>query len=149
MFSANTGLQQRLTPPNFVPLINAPKDKAEDEKKCGVVYRYHGYPCKGCDILYIGETKRALGDHIKEHCARTTSKLPALGEHSKNYWSRIGHWKCHSALPKLSKSWTSWGMINPRQTKLFVVRRLTRGGGANPRLDFRNRTTYDGVGINR
>ena len=32
----------------------------------------------------IGETKRPLGDLIKEHCAKTTSNQSALAEHSKN-----------------------------------------------------------------
>ena len=62
-------------------LLVAPKDKASDEEKSGVVYRY---PCKGCDKVYIGETKRSLGDRIKEHCAKTTSNQSALAEHSKN-----------------------------------------------------------------
>ena len=62
-------------------LLVIPKDKASDEEKSGVVYRY---PCKGCDKVYIGQTKRSLGDRIKEHCAKTTSNQSALAEHSKN-----------------------------------------------------------------
>ena len=55
-------------------LLVDPKDKASDEEKSGVVYRY---PCKGCDKVYIGETKRSLGDGIKEHLSRRppTSQL--------------------------------------------------------------------------
>ena len=58
-------------------VANAPKDKAADEQQSDVVYRY---PCKGCDKVYIGKTKRALGDRIK---ARTTYNLSTLAEHSK------------------------------------------------------------------
>ena len=35
-------------------LVVAPKDKALDEEKAGVVYRFL---CKGCDKVYICETK--------------------------------------------------------------------------------------------
>ena len=62
-------------------LLVAPKDQASDEEKSGIIYRY---PCKGCDKVYIGKTKRSLGDLIKEHCAKTTSNQSALAEHSKN-----------------------------------------------------------------
>ena len=56
-----------------------------DEEKSGVVYRY---PCKGCEKVYIGETKRTLGDkEHEEHRAKTASNQSALAEHSKI----IGH----------------------------------------------------------
>ena len=38
---------------------------------------------KGCEKVYISETKRALGDRIKEHCAKTASNQSALAEHGK------------------------------------------------------------------
>ena len=57
-----------------ISLLVVPKDKSSDEEKSGVVYRY---PCNGCDKVYIGETKRSLGDPIKEHCAKTTSNQSA------------------------------------------------------------------------
>ncbi len=41
-----------------------PKDKIEDSKKCGVVYRIS---CKNCPKQYIGETGRQLGVRINEH----------------------------------------------------------------------------------
>ena len=76
-------------------LLVTPKDKASDEEKSGIVYRY---PCKGCDKVYLGDPKRSLGDRIREHCAKTTSNQSALAEHSKNTGARIGHCKCHSIV---------------------------------------------------
>ena len=41
-----------------------PKDKVEPQKMCEGVY---SITCKNCNATYIGETKRTLGTHIKEH----------------------------------------------------------------------------------
>ena len=59
-------------------MLVAPKDKATTEEKSGVVYRF---PCKDCDKVYVGETKRSLGDRVKEHIAKTPSNQSALAEH--------------------------------------------------------------------
>ncbi|XP_072025293.1 uncharacterized protein [Amphiura filiformis] len=62
-------------------LLVAPKDKPREEDKSGVVYRV---PCEGCEKVYVGETKRTLGERLKEHTAKTTSNQSALAEHSKD-----------------------------------------------------------------
>ncbi|XP_071956842.1 uncharacterized protein [Antedon mediterranea] len=41
-----------------------PKDKIKPEDTSGVVY---GVPCMNCNLIYIGETGRKLGNRIKEH----------------------------------------------------------------------------------
>ena len=48
-------------------LLVAPKDKPREVDKSGVVYRV---PCKECDRVYVGETKRTLGERLKEHSAK-------------------------------------------------------------------------------
>ena len=60
-------------------LLVAPKDKTKTEDKSGVVYRV---PCDTCDKVYVGETKRTLGERLKEYCAKTASNQSALAEHS-------------------------------------------------------------------
>ena len=45
-------------------LLVSPKDKAKVEEQTGAVYRI---PCAGCDQVYIGETKRSIGERLKEH----------------------------------------------------------------------------------
>ena len=40
------------------------KDKIPKEKATGVVYQI---PCKNCNMVYIGETSRALATRIQEH----------------------------------------------------------------------------------
>ena len=52
-------------------LLVHPKDKIEDEKKCGLVYKI---PCHNCHQVYIGETGRTLGVRIKEHRTESDSK---------------------------------------------------------------------------
>ncbi|XP_072028106.1 uncharacterized protein [Amphiura filiformis] len=56
-------------------------DKPREEDKSGVVYRV---PCEGCEKVYVGETKRTIGERLKEHTAKTTSNQSALAEHSKD-----------------------------------------------------------------
>ena len=41
-----------------------PKDRVEPQKVCEGVY---SITCKNCNATYIGETKRTLRTHIKEH----------------------------------------------------------------------------------
>ena len=74
--------------PNSLPIgIHLPqtadKSKGPDplEKKSGVVYQI---PCS-CSHVYIGETKRALETHIKEHRAATRrgeTEKSAIAEHA-------------------------------------------------------------------
>ena len=45
-------------------MISRPKDKLEDSKKTGVVYKI---PCADCPTVYIGETGRSLQTRRTEH----------------------------------------------------------------------------------
>ena len=60
--------------------IVTPKDKIPTEENCNVVYRC---PCRDCDKVYIGETKKKLGDRIKQHTADTVFNQLAIHEHYK------------------------------------------------------------------
>ena len=62
----------------------APKDKTKIEDQTGVVYRI---PCKSCNKVYAGETKRSVGERIKEHTAKIANNLSAVAEH----YHKTGH----------------------------------------------------------
>ena len=49
-------------------------------KKASVVYRC---PCQDCDKVYIGETRKKLGERIKQHTAETASNQSAIHEKYK------------------------------------------------------------------
>ena len=65
-------------------LLVAPKDKTKVQEQSGVVYRI---PCEGCNKLYGGETKRTLGERVKEHAANIANHLSAVAEHHQ----KTGH----------------------------------------------------------
>ena len=65
-------------------LLVAPKDKTKVQKQSGVVYRI---PCEGCNKVYVGETKRTLGEHVKEHTAYIANNLSVVAEHHQ----KTGH----------------------------------------------------------
>ena len=65
-------------------ILVAPKDKTKTEDQTGVVYRI---PCGGCDKVYVGETKRSVGERIKEHTAKIANNLSAVAEHHQ----KTGH----------------------------------------------------------
>ena len=65
-------------------LLVAPKDKTKVEEQSGVVYRI---PCSSCNKVYVGETKRVLGERLKEHTAKTAYNLSAIAEHCQ----KTGH----------------------------------------------------------
>ena len=44
-------------------------------------------PCWGCNKVYVGETKRPVGDCIKEHRAKIAKNLSAATEH----YQKTGH----------------------------------------------------------
>ena len=44
-------------------------------------------PCAGCDKVYIGETKRSVGERLKEHTAKVANNLSAIAEH----YQKTGH----------------------------------------------------------
>ena len=55
-------------------MLMHPKDKIHTDQKKDVVYHWE---CKAdrCKSLYIGETSRALGERVKEHCKSSTSAI--------------------------------------------------------------------------
>ena len=65
-------------------LLVAPKDKTKVQEQSGVVYRI---PCEGCNKDYVGETKRTLGERVKEHAANIANNLSAVAE----YHQKTGH----------------------------------------------------------
>ena len=65
-------------------LLVSPKDKAKVEEQTGAVYRI---PCAGCEQVYIGETKRSIGEKLKEHTAKVANNLSAIAEHHQ----KMGH----------------------------------------------------------
>ena len=68
-------------------ILSKPKDPIPREKKTGVIYQI---PCKECNAVYIGETKRALKTRQKEHMdsvRRDKAERSALAEHT----SLTGH----------------------------------------------------------
>ena len=62
---APLGIKAVFKPPNTLrqSLVNV-KNRLPEEKKRSVVYQV---PCKGCDQVYIGETKRNLNIRLAEH----------------------------------------------------------------------------------
>ena len=50
------------------------------------------------------------------------------------------HQFIHNEVMKIHDMLLNYNTINPRQTKLFFVTRLTKGVFATPSLDFRQRT---------
>ena len=65
-------------------ILVAPKDRTKVEDQTGVVYRI---PCRGCSKVYVGETKRSVGERIKEHPAKFANNLSAVAEHHQ----KTGH----------------------------------------------------------
>ena len=45
-------------------MLSNPKDKITAEEQCNVIYEI---PCKDCDAVYIGETKRKFKQRVQEH----------------------------------------------------------------------------------
>ena len=62
---APPGIKAVFKPPNTLrqSLVHV-KNRLPEEKKRSVVYQV---PCKGCDQVYIGETKRNLNIRLAEH----------------------------------------------------------------------------------
>ena len=44
-------------------------------------------PCSSCNKVYVGETKRVLGERLKEHTTKTAYNLSAIAEHCQ----KTGH----------------------------------------------------------
>ena len=60
-YNANTAMKPHNT---IKRSLVRPKEKVEPQKMCERVY---SITCKNCNAKYIGETKRTLETHIKEH----------------------------------------------------------------------------------
>ena len=65
---APPGIKAVFKPPNTLrqSMVHV-KNRLPEEKKRSVVYQV---PCKGCDQVYIGETKRNLNIRLAEHSCR-------------------------------------------------------------------------------
>ena len=70
-------------------MLMHPKDKNSIDQKKHVVYHWE-CQADGCRYSYVGETSRALGKRVKEHCKSSTS---AILKHCTNH---------HHHLPSLS-----------------------------------------------
>ena len=70
-------------------MLMHPKDKISIDQKKDVVYHW-GCQADGCRSSYVGETSRALGKRVKEHCKSSTS---AILKHCTDH---------HRPLPSLS-----------------------------------------------
>ena len=55
-------------------LLMHPKDKVSNKQKKDIVYHWE-CQADGCNSLYVGETSRALGERVKEHCRSSTSAI--------------------------------------------------------------------------
>ena len=62
-------------------MVGLTKDPVPKDQARGVIY---STPCKDCDELYIGETKRKFNTRLREHQKTVEQKHPkksALAEH--------------------------------------------------------------------
>ena len=55
-------------------MLMHPKDKISIKQKKDIVYHWE-CQADGCKSAYIGETSRALGEPVKEHCKLSTSAI--------------------------------------------------------------------------
>ena len=59
-------------------MLVKPKDKTPTDKQCGAIYQI---TCPKCDLQYIGETARSIGQRLKEHVKTDINIKSAIGEH--------------------------------------------------------------------
>ena len=84
-------------------LFPRPKDPVPKDQARGVIY---SIPCKDCDKLYIGETKRKFNTRLREHKKAVEQKHPkksALAEHCLQSGHAIS-WESSTIL-RTSTSW--------------------------------------------
>ena len=55
-------------------MLMHPKDKISIDQKKDIVYHWE-CQADGCKSAYVGETSRALGERVKEHCKSSTSAI--------------------------------------------------------------------------
>ena len=95
------GVATHFKPYNTVRnMLVKPKDKTPDDKKCGVIYQLE---CESCGEIYIGETARAFGIRLKEHCKQKGS-LTAMGDHFKATGHKLAKDK-HRILTREDNYW--------------------------------------------
>ena len=116
-----------------------PKDKIEDDKKCGVVYHV---PCLNCDNVYIGETGRKLQIRIKEHKDECDKKNSTIKTRSKSITEDTSEFKSaiseHCRDKNHLMNWSDISIIdreNDRHRRLvkeaIQVRKLKEGTSMN------------------
>ncbi|XP_057298389.1 uncharacterized protein LOC130629264 [Hydractinia symbiolongicarpus] len=65
--------------------LSKPKDKINMEEQNNVVYEI---PCKDCDAVYIGETKRKFKQRVQEHMCAVRNGDVKKNEIADHSWSR-------------------------------------------------------------
>ncbi|XP_057291948.1 uncharacterized protein LOC130614539 [Hydractinia symbiolongicarpus] len=65
--------------------LSKPKDKINLEEQNNVVYEI---PCKDCDAVYIGETKRKFKQRVQEHMRAVRNGDVKKNEIADHSWSR-------------------------------------------------------------
>ncbi|XP_057298092.1 uncharacterized protein LOC130629018 [Hydractinia symbiolongicarpus] len=65
--------------------LSKPKDKINLEEQSNVVYEI---PCKDCDAVYIGETKRKFKQRVQEHMRAVRNRDVKKNEIADHSWSR-------------------------------------------------------------
>ena len=99
-YNIKVALKPRQTIGNFFP---KPKDPVPKDQTRGVIY---SNPCKDCDKLYIGETKRKFNARLREHQKAVEQEHPkksALAEHSLQFGHTIS-WES-SVILRTSPGW--------------------------------------------
>ena len=90
-------------------LFSKPKDPVPKDQARGVIY---SIPCKVCDKLYIGETKRKFNTPLKEHQTAVEQKHPkksALAKHCLQSGHTIS-WESSKIL-RASSSWRTQHLL--------------------------------------
>ena len=60
-------------------MLMHPKDLVEESLKQNVIYSWQCHK-DGCEVSYIGETSRTLGECVKEHTSKDTSAIKLHSE---------------------------------------------------------------------
>ena len=113
------------------------KDRTKVEDQTGVVYRI---PCGGCNKVYVGETKRSVGESIKEHTAKVANNPSAVAEHHQ----KTGHEPDLDNVKVLCRE----DILLPRKVReaIFIKKETSptfnRDGGVNfQKFQFTSRNT--------
>ena len=116
-----------------------PKDKVEDNDKCGVVYHV---PCLSCPQSYVGETGRKLSTRIEEHhkevdkvTAKIKTRSASVTEDVTKFKSAIAE---HARAKNHLMNWNNIKIIDREDNKTrrwikeaMHVRKLNAGVSMN------------------